>query len=145
LILADGLHHAAQLEPDYIVDLATLTGACVVALGHDASGLYSNDERLTALLRKAGDESGDRVWPMPLFPEYQEDVKSEVADLKNSTGRDGGAGTAAFFLSRFVGERKWAHLDIAGTAYGGRKRDYLDKGVAGAGVRLLCAFLEALA
>jgi leucyl aminopeptidase len=145
LILADGLHHATKFDPDCIVDLATLTGACVIALGHDAAGLYSNDESLAARLKKAGDETYDRVWPMPLYEEYQDDLKSDVADLKNVGKREAGAGSAAWFLSRFAADRKWAHLDIAGTAWGGRARDFVGKNATGAGVRLLVRFIEDLA
>ncbi|MFG0318947.1 MAG: leucyl aminopeptidase, partial [Planctomycetota bacterium JB042] len=145
LILADGLHHATKQDPDFIVDLATLTGACVIALGHDAAGLYSNDDGLTKMLTQAGEEAGDLAWPMPLFREYQDDLKSTVADLKNLGPREGGAGTAAAFLSRFVGDHKWAHLDIAGTAWGARDRNYVGgKLASGAGVRLLVQWLESL-
>jgi len=146
LILSDALHHATGFEPDHIIDLATLTGACVVALGHDACGLFSNDEKLSKRLQEAAEVTADRAWPMPLFPEYQEDLKSPVADLANISGGQGpGAGTAAWFLSRFVGECSWAHLDIAGVAYGQRNRDYIGgKGATGAGVRLLAQFIESL-
>lgn len=144
LILSDGLHHATGFDPDYIIDLATLTGACVIALGHDAAGLFSNDDRLSQMLKAAGEATGDRAWPMPLYPEYQDELKSSVADMKNLGGRDAGAGTAASFLSRFVGDHKWAHIDIAGTAWGGRNRDYMHQGATGAGVRLLVQFIESL-
>lgn len=144
LILADGLHHAVKFEPDYVIDLATLTGACVIALGHDAAGLWSNDERLARLLHQAGEEAGDRAWHMPLYAEYADDLKSAVAELKNVGRREGSAGSAAHFLSRFAADRKWAHLDIAGTAWGGRARDWYASGATGAGVRLLVRFLESL-
>ncbi len=145
LILADGLHVAKSFDPDYTVDLATLTGAIVIALGHDVSGMFTTDKKLSDLLRKAGDECGDRVWPMPIYPEYSEDMKSTIADLKNSGRREAGAGTAAWFLSNFADGQRWAHLDIAGTAWGGRNKDYYAAGASGAGVRLLVRFLESLA
>lgn len=146
LILADGLHHAGRFDPDYVVDLATLTGACVVALGHDAAGLYANDEGLRDALVEAGRLEGETVWPMPLFEAYDKDLESKVADWKNVGPREAGAGTAAWFLSKFAEGRKWAHLDIAGVAYGGRQRDDVGKGGAsGFGVRLLARWLESLA
>ncbi len=145
LILSDGLHHATTFDPDYIVDLATLTGACVVALGHDAAGLYGTDDKLIQMLKKAGDEAGDHAWPMPIFDGYKDDMKSDVADMKNIGKREGGAGSAAWFLSQFVDGFAWAHLDIAGTAWGQRNRDYVGgKCATGAGVRLLVRFLESL-
>ncbi|MBF0296579.1 MAG: leucyl aminopeptidase [Magnetococcales bacterium] len=143
LILADALHHAATFDPDVIIDLATLTGACVVALGTHASGLMGNNSALLEKLRKAGEASGERLWPLPLFQEYQEQIKSVFADIKNTGGREGGAITAGCFLSRFVDEeRAWAHLDIAGTAVDltGTKA-HVPKGAVGYGVRLLCRYL----
>jgi leucyl aminopeptidase len=147
VILADALTYAVEQEPDAIVDLATLTGACVVALGHVASGLFSNDEQLTALLRQAGDASGERVWPLPMWPEYGELIKSNIADIKNVGGRAAGAITAAWFLRHFVQDRPWAHLDIAGTAWTesawGEIPPYLLKDAAtGVGVRLLVHFVR---
>jgi len=145
LILADGLWRATSYDPDHIVDLATLTGACVIALGHDATGLYSNDDKLSKALTEAGKTAGDVAWRMPLFPEYDDDLKSSVADLKNLGGREGGAGTAGAFLKNFVGDTSWAHLDIAGTAWGARDRDYVGgKLASGSGVRLLVQWLESL-
>lgn len=145
LILADGLHHATGFDPDHIIDLATLTGACVVALGHDACGIFSNDDKLSASLKAAGEAAGDRGWPMPIFAEYQDELKSMVADMRNLGSREAGAGTAASFLSRFVGDHKsWAHLDIAGSAWGGRSRDYIGKAATGSGTRLLARFIESL-
>ena len=147
VILADALTYAVEQEPDAIVDLATLTGACVVALGHVASGLFSNDEQLTALLRQAGEVSGERVWPMPMWPEYGDLIKSHIADIKNVGGRAAGAITAAWFLRHFVQDRPWAHLDIAGTAWTesawGELPPYLLKDAAtGVGVRLLVHFVR---
>jgi leucyl aminopeptidase len=143
LVLADGLHLAlTDYEPDAMVDLATLTGACVVALGKWCSGLFSNDEALGERLRRAGEASGERAWPMPLWDEHREHIRGDVGDLKNTGGRDGGAITAAAFLSCFVGKTPWAHLDIAGTAYTEKTSPYQPKGATGVGVRLLVEALR---
>ncbi|WP_224961888.1 leucyl aminopeptidase [Geomonas subterranea] len=144
LILSDALHFAKErFKPSAMVDLATLTGACVVALGHEASGLMGNDQRLIDALKRAGEETGERVWPLPLWEEYGEVMKSDVADLKNAGSRDGGAISAGWFLKQFVGNTRWAHLDIAGTAWNDKARPYAPKGATGVGVRLLIEFLEA--
>lgn len=144
VILSDALSYAAEQRPDAIIDLATLTGACVVALGHYASGVMGNDERLIELLRQAGERSGERVWPLPLWKEYQREIESRIADIKNSGGRPAGAITGAAFLQNFVGETPWAHLDIAGTAWINNQAwvpPYQQKGLAtGVGVRLLHEF-----
>jgi leucyl aminopeptidase len=146
LILADALAYAdANLDPEYTVDLATLTGACVVALGTSAAGLMSNDDELAAALLEAGDSTGDRLWRLPLWAAYGKLIDSEVADVKNSGGRYAGAITAAKFLERFVGKRPWAHLDIAGPAYVTKADAYRGKGGTGFGVRLLVAWLRGLA
>lgn len=144
LILADALHHAASFKPAAMIDLATLTGACMVALGTQASGLMGNDKSLLRQLKKAGEASGDRLWPLPMFAEYQEQIKSTVADIKNVGGRDAGTITAACFLSRFVEPTQpWAHIDIAGTAYDmSGSRSYVPKGASGVGVRLLYRFVQ---
>ncbi len=136
LILADALGYARRLKPAAIVDLATLTGACVVALGSHAAGMLGNDEELKAKVLKAGDETGERVWPLPLWPEYRDQIKSAVADMKNTGGRAGGAITAASLLEEFV-DSPWVHLDIAGTAWSTRAKPYIPKGGVGFGVRLL--------
>ncbi|MBF0428106.1 MAG: leucyl aminopeptidase [Magnetococcales bacterium] len=142
LILADALHHAASFDPDVIIDLATLTGACVIALGAHASAVLGNDDILRDQLCQAGERSGERLWPMPIFQEYQEQIKSVVADIKNVGGREAGTITAACFLSRFVDEgRAWAHIDIAGTAMDlTGSRPHVPKGSVGIGVRLLCRY-----
>ena len=144
VILSDALSYVAEQQPDAIVDLATLTGACVVALGNYATGVLGNDERLIELLRRAGDTSGERVWPLPLWKEYGREIESPIADIKNVGGRAGGAITAAAFLQNFVGQTPWAHLDIAGTAYVQSQAwvpPYLSKDLAtGVGVRLLHEF-----
>jgi len=147
LILADVLAYAVDKEkPQAIIDLATLTGACVVALGSQASGLFGNDQVLIERVKRAAEASGERVWQLPLWKEYSEQIKSDIADIKNSGGRAAGAITAAAFLSNFVGTTPWAHLDIAGTAYtaedGTKVKTYTPKGATGVGVRLLIKLLR---
>ena len=137
LILCDALTYAERFEPEAVVDIATLTGACVIALGHVASGLYSNKESLARELLAAGDEAHDRAWHMPLWDDYQEQLKSNFADMANIGGRPAGSVTAACFLSRFTKKFDWAHLDIAGTAWKSGK----DKGSTGRPVPLLVSFL----
>ncbi len=138
LVLCDALHFVCkEYEPAAVVDLATLTGACVVALGPWTSGLFSNNDTLAETIREAGERSGERVWPMPMWDEHRDHMKSPIADLKNVGGRDAGASTAAAFLSRFVGDTPWAHLDIAGTAWTAKKGPYQPFGATGVGVRLL--------
>ena len=117
LLLCDALTYAERFKPKSVVDVATLTGAMVVALGSHASGLFSNDEDLSDALVAAGETSGDRAWPMPVWREYQSQLRSNFADFANVGSRAAGAVTAACFLSRFAGKFKWAHLDIAGTAW----------------------------
>jgi len=142
LILADALSYASRYSPQIVIDLATLTGACVVALGHHATGLFTTDEELSRDLRQAGDRTYERLWPLPMFEEYESQIKSTVADVKNTGGRWAGATTAALFLKRFVGEYRWAHLDIAGTAMIEEAGDYIPAGASGVGVRLLVEFLR---
>jgi leucyl aminopeptidase len=140
LILADALSYARRYEPAAVVDCATLTGACHVALGDHASGLMGNDEDLIAEVQTAGEAAWERAWPLPLFDEYTEQTKGDTADLKNSGGRYGGALTAGAFLKEFA-DYPWAHLDIAGTAYGKKGNAYTAKGATGAPARLLVEFL----
>jgi leucyl aminopeptidase len=140
LILADALTYAARYEPAAVIDCATLTGACLVALGHHASGLMGNDDDLIAEVQAAGETVGERAWPLPLFDEYTEQIKGDTADIKNSGGRFAGALTAGAFLKEFA-EFPWAHLDIAGTAYGNKGSAYATKGATGAPARLLLEFL----
>jgi leucyl aminopeptidase len=142
LILADALHYAKRYKPAAVIDLATLTGAVVVALGTYASGLFSRDAELSASLQRAGEKSGERVWQLPLWDDYNEDIKSDYADIKNSAGRAGGAITAAAFLRKFANDYPWAHLDIAGTAWADKEKGYLAKGGTAVGVRLLLEFLR---
>ena len=145
LILADILHYSARFNPDIVIDYATLTGACVVALGHEAAGMMGNDEELLDTLHNLGEVVGERVWPMPLYDEYLSYLKSEWADLKNAGNRWGGAVTAGTFLKQFVPEKvSWVHLDIAGVAYNEKKHNGLPKGASGFGVVLTVAFLEDL-
>jgi len=137
LILCDALTYVERFEPAAVIDIATLTGACVIALGHVASGLFANDDALAREVGNAGETSCDRVWHMPLWADYQEQLKSNFADFANIGGRPAGAVTAACFLARFAGKFKWAHLDIAGTAWKSGK----EKGATGRPVPLLTEFL----
>lgn len=142
MILADALVYAQRYNPDFVIDLATLTGACVVALGMGvAAGLFSTDNNLSAKLVAAGTETYERVWPMPLFDDYRKKMESPVADLKNSGGRMGGVGTSAAFLKEFT-DYPWAHLDIAGMAMTEENKGYIPAGATGFGVRLLVEFLR---
>ncbi|WP_150287107.1 leucyl aminopeptidase [Rhabdaerophilum calidifontis] len=138
LVLADLLWHVKhRFNPKFMVDLATLTGAIIVALGQEHAGLFSNDDDLAARLLKAGQETGEKLWRMPLGPEYDKQIDSKFADVKNSGGRNGGAITAAQFLQRFVDGCPWAHLDIAGTAMGSPQTEINRGWASGFGVRLL--------
>jgi leucyl aminopeptidase len=137
LILCDALTYIERFKPAAVIDIATLTGACVIALGHVATGLFANDEALAREIAAAGDESCDRVWRLPLWDDYQEQLKSNFADFANIGGRPAGAVTAACFLARFARKFKWAHLDIAGTAWKSGK----EKGATGRPVPLLTQFL----
>ncbi len=145
LILADALAYLKKnYSPDFCIDLATLTGAVVVALGHQAAGLFSNRDELIEKIRKAGEISGDRVWPMPVWKEYGELMKSKVADIANISGtREAGSVTAAMFLKKFVGDMPWVHLDIAGTAFDAPEKSYVNGGASGFGVRLLSEWILA--
>lgn len=136
LVLADALAYAARYEPAAVVDLATLTGACVTALGHHASGLFANDDDLARQLIAAGEQTGERLWRLPLWPEYRDQIASDIADVKNSGGRPAGASTAAALLAEFA-DYAWAHLDIAGTAWCKKAKPYVPRGGVGIGVRLL--------
>lgn len=143
IVLADALFYAQRYNPDAIIDLATLTGAVVVALGHHAMGMMSNSDDLVQRLTQAGDLTGERVWRMPLWDEYKKLMDSDVADVKNTGGRPGGALSAAGFLSHFVGDYPWTHLDIAGVAMTDQPvKAYQQKGATGAGVRLLVEALH---
>ncbi len=143
LILADALYYAVKTyKPKSIIDLATLTGACVVALGSEASGIMGTDEGLMNGLIHAGEQSGDRLWKLPLWDDYKDMIKSDVADMKNAGSRWGGAIQGGIFLKEFVQDAKWAHIDIAGTAYLDKPKYYFRKGATGAGVRLLIEYFS---
>ena len=142
LILADALSLAVREKPDQIIDVATLTGACVVALGDQYAGLFSSSDEIIAALQSAADEAGERMWRMPLAEEYRTLIKSAVADLKNTAGRNGGAITAALFLQEFVGDVPWAHLDIAGPAFGDKDAGATTPGGSGFAVRTLLRYLR---
>ena len=139
LVLADALHYTnTKFKPKFIIDLATLTGAIVVALADVHAGLFSNDDNLSAQLEKAGKASGETVWRLPIGEEYDEMINSDIADMRNTgSGRGAGSITAAQFLKRYVGETKWAHLDIAGVAWKGKGDPLAVKGATGYGLRLL--------
>jgi len=136
LILCDALTYAERFKPDAVIDIATLTGACVIALGHVATGLFANDQKLADEIRACADDAWDRVWQLPLWEEYQEQLRSNFADFANIGGRPGGSITAASFLARFTRKLRWAHLDIAGTAW----KSGREKGSTGRPVALLVRF-----
>lgn len=141
LTLADALCYACELEVDEVIDLATLTGACMVALGSNAAGIMGNDSTLVKNLISTAEKSGERYWELPLWEEYFESLKSDVADMKNTGSRWGGASTAGVFLQKFVKDVKWAHIDIAGVAYLEKPQKELIKGASGAGVRTLLNYI----
>jgi len=144
LILADALALAAQQRPDYMINLATLTGACVVALGTQVGGLFSNHQPLADQLTRSAREVGEKLWQLPLVKEYREQLKSSVADMRNVGGSHGGAITAALILQEFVADLPWAHLDIAGPAFTETDTAICPKGGTGFGVRTLLKFLSTL-
>ncbi|MGE5217048.1 MAG: leucyl aminopeptidase [Chloroflexota bacterium] len=144
LILADALALAAQQKPDYMINLATLTGACMVALGNQVAGLFSNHQPLADNLLRRSEETGEKLWQLPLVKEYREMIKSSVADMKNIGGAHAGAITAALILQEFVGDVPWAHLDIAGPAFAESDNALGPKGGTGFGVRTLLRFLASL-
>ncbi len=141
LILADALTYAKRFNPREVIDIATLTGACIIALGHHAAAVLGNSNGLLRQLQKSGESSGERCWQLPLWDEYSEQLKSEVADLKNIGGRPAGTITAAAFLQHFAKDYRWAHLDIAGTAWQEKGSGYRPAGGTGFGVRLLIEHL----
>jgi leucyl aminopeptidase len=143
LLLADALGYAKRFEPAVVVDLATLTGAISIALGHLAAGMFCEDDALARELKLAGERTGERLWRMPLWDDYAGDLKSDTADLVNSSGqREGGAIVAAVFLKRFARGLRWAHLDIASTGWSYSERALDVKGPTGFGVRLLLEWLR---
>ncbi len=141
LILADALSFVKKYKPAAVLDAATLTGACVIALGHAASAVMGTDDALVEEVRRAGDRAGERVWPLPMYDEYREQNKSDIADVKNSGGRPAGTITAGWFLREFANGYPWAHLDVAGTAYSDADAPPLPKGPAGVPTRLFVEFL----
>jgi leucyl aminopeptidase len=143
VVLADALVVAREDKPDEIVDLATLTGACVVALGDQIAGLFSNDDTLAATLDAAGKRAGERFWRMPIVPEYRELLRSDIADIRNSGGRTGGAIQGALFLQEWAGTQPWAHLDIAGPAFSDKGLPFCPPGGVGFGVRTLIEYVTA--
>jgi leucyl aminopeptidase len=145
LLLADALAYACQLGATHIVDVATLTGACIIALGHSVAGVMGNDNELLAALIEAGERAGERLWRLPLFREHRRQLDSAIADIKNVGGRAAGAITGAWFLQEFVGATSWAHMDIAGTAWNEKDRPSQVEGATGAGTRTLIALAERLA
>jgi leucyl aminopeptidase len=141
MILCDALHYAVKQNCDIIIDIATLTSSCMVALGTHKAGLMSNDDRLSSDIQKAAETSGESVWMLPCGDEYAEEMKGKIADLKNSGGKWGGACTAAAFLRQFVNDKKWAHLDIAGMDYLEKATEWSTGGASAFGVRLLTTYL----
>ncbi|MFQ5682487.1 MAG: leucyl aminopeptidase [Candidatus Binatia bacterium] len=144
LILADALALAAKGKPDYMINLATLTGACMVALGAEVAGIFGNRRSLVEHLIRCGREAGEKLWQLPLVKEYREQIKGSVADIKNIGGSYGGAITAALFLQEFVGDIPWVHLDIAGPAFAEKEKTTCPKGGTGFGVLTLLKFLSTL-
>jgi leucyl aminopeptidase len=143
IILADALFYAQRYNPTAIIELSTLTGAVIIALGAHATGMMGTDQALMDKLIKAGDASGERVWPLPLWDEYHEMIKSEIADIKNIGGRAAGSITAGAFLAAFVGDYPFVHLDIAGTAWVDKPgKPYESHGGTGVGVRLLVEYFK---
>mgnify|MGYP000588983667 CR=1 FL=1 len=144
LILADALTYAARYKPKAVIDLATLTGAVIVALGHEAAAVVGNNDELATCLQQCGEVTGEKLWPLPMWPEHEKAMESDIADLKNIASPGVGAGTitGGAFLKAFVGEFPWCHLDIAGTSWSGKDKPYTPKGASGFGVRLLIRFLE---
>jgi leucyl aminopeptidase len=145
LVLADGLCYARQLGATHLVDAATLTGAVVVALGYHNVGVFSNDDKFAGLLMQSAEHAGEKMWKLPVEPEYFDHIRSEIADIKNTGGRWGGAITAAMFLKEFVEEVPWIHLDIAGTAWLEETKAWMPKGPTGVGVRTLVDLARRLA
>jgi leucyl aminopeptidase len=143
LLLCDALAYAKRYSPACALDIATLTGAIVIALGHVATGVMGTDDKLVEEVRGAGERAGERAWPLPLWDEYRDLIKSDIADVKNSGGRPAGSITAGWFLREFVDGFPWAHLDIAGTAYTERESPDMVKGPTGMGVRLFSEFVLA--
>jgi leucyl aminopeptidase len=144
VVLSDALAYSSKFKPDHVIDFATLTGACVIALGYEASGLFSSDDKLASRLISIGETVGERIWRLPEWDDYRDYIKSEWADMKNSGGRAGGSISAALFLKEFVDCPSWAHFDIAGTAWAETESAHNARGATGVGVRAMVRFLETL-
>jgi len=144
LTLADALCYAVKQDVAEIIDIATLTGACVIALGQVAAGIMGNNQKLIDDLKTSADKGGERFWQLPLYDEYKDDIKSDIADMKNAGSRYAGASTAGILLKEFVGNKKWAHIDIAGTAYIDKEIHELPKGATGSGVRAVVNYILSL-
>ncbi|MBI4683530.1 MAG: leucyl aminopeptidase [Nitrospirae bacterium] len=142
LALADAIGYSKRFKPSMIIDIATLTGACSIALGNEAIAMMGNNDSLMNKMKRASEETYEKVWQMPLFDEYKDYIKSDIADLKNSAGPNGSLVTSGYFLKEFAGDIPWVHLDIAGTAWIDKDRPYVPKGATGIGVRLLLQFLK---
>ena len=143
LILADAIGYAIKhFKPKAIIDIATLTGACSIALGNEAIAMMGNDRKLLDDIKKSADNTYERVWEMPLFDEYKEYIKSDIADIKNTGGKTGSLVTAAYFLYEFAEKTPWVHLDIAGTAWVEKDKPYIPKGASGIGVRLIMDMIK---
>jgi leucyl aminopeptidase len=144
MTLADAIAYAKSYKPRAIIDIATLTGACSIALGNEAIALMGNNSELIRTIKKSADKTYERVWEMPLFKEYKEYLKSDIADLKNTGGRGGSLSSSAYFLYEFAGDVPWVHLDIAGTASIEKDKPYIPKGASGIGVRLMVNLIKEL-
>lgn len=144
LTLADALCYACELGVDEVIDIATLTGACVVALGTNVSGIMGNDEDLISTLIRVAESSGEKFWELPMYPEYKDSLKSDIADMKNTGSRQGGASIAGVFLKEFVNGPKWAHIDIAGTAFLEKPQGEFISGSTGAGVRTILNYIKSV-
>lgn len=144
LIIADAIGYAKRFNPQAIIDIATLTGACSIALGNEAIAMMGNDRELINKIKKSADKTYERVWEMPLFEEYKEYLKSDIADIKNHAGKNGSLVTSAYFLCEFAGQVPWVHLDIAGTTWIEKGKSYMPKGASGVGVRLMLNLIKEL-
>jgi leucyl aminopeptidase len=144
LILADAIGYAKKVNPGAIIDVATLAGACSIALGNEAIVMMGNDRVLIQKIKKSADITYERVWEMPLFEEYKEYLKSDIADIKNYGGKNGSLVTSAYFLHEFAERVPWVHLDIAGVAWIEKGRPYMPKGASGIGVRLVVNLIKEL-
>ena len=142
LVLADAIGYAKRFNPGAIIDIATLTGACSIALGSEAMAMMGNDRGLMDKIKKSAGNTYERVWEMPLFDEYREYIKSDIAEIKNTGGKNGSLVTAAYFLYEFAEKTPWVHLDIAGTAWAEKDKPYIPKGASGIGVRLVMDLLK---